>query len=90
MQQAEAAQAATALAVESAKAELRASMEREMREKLAAEQEKRDEERRCPICLDADKDCAFNCGHQTCMRCGDSLSRCPVCRAPIIARTKVY
>ena len=81
---------ATAQAVEAAKAEMRASMEREMRAQMAAEQEKRDEERQCAICLDADKNCTFNCGHQACMECAETLSVCHICRAVITTRTRVY
>ena len=53
--------------------EMRASMEQVFRAKMAAEQEKRDEERQCAICLDADKNCAFNCGHQSCLGCAETL-----------------
>ena len=70
--------------------ETRARVEREMRAQMAAEQEKRDEERQCAICLDADKNCAFSCGHQTCMGCAETLSVCHICRATITTRTRVY
>ncbi|KAK6922299.1 hypothetical protein RJ641_012806 [Dillenia turbinata] len=44
----------------------------------------------CPICLSNPKDMAFGCGHQTCCGCGDDLQSCPICRAPIQARIKLY
>ena len=72
----------------------RTRVEREMRAQMAAqmasEQEKRDEERQCAICLDADKNCAFNCGHQSCLGCAETLSVCHICRAPITNRVRVY
>ena len=70
--------------------EVRARMEIEMRAQMAAEQEKRDEERQCAICLDADKNCTFNCGHQACMECAKTLSVCHICRTPVTTRTRVY
>ncbi|KAL5731288.1 RING-type E3 ubiquitin transferase [Ranunculus cassubicifolius] len=44
----------------------------------------------CPICLTNARDLAFGCGHMTCRECGRSLSTCPICRAPITARLRVY
>ncbi|KAG2279738.1 hypothetical protein Bca52824_050958 [Brassica carinata] len=40
----------------------------------------------CPICLTSPKDMAFGCGHQ----CGPDLQVCPICRAPIQTRIKLY
>ncbi|KAG2335146.1 hypothetical protein Bca52824_006326 [Brassica carinata] len=44
----------------------------------------------CPICLSSPKDMAFGCGHQTCCECGPDLEVCPICRAPIQTRIKLY
>eukprot|EP00252_Welwitschia_mirabilis_P001529 TRINITY_DN11395_c0_g2_i2.p1 TRINITY_DN11395_c0_g2~~TRINITY_DN11395_c0_g2_i2.p1 ORF type:complete len:157 (-),score=29.35 TRINITY_DN11395_c0_g2_i2:51-521(-) len=44
----------------------------------------------CPICLSNPRDMAFSCGHTTCRECGDNLSTCPLCRAPITTRIKLY
>eukprot|EP01018_Ginkgo_biloba_P009065 Gb_21536 [translate_table: standard] len=44
----------------------------------------------CPICLTSPRDLAFGCGHMTCRVCGQSLSNCPLCRAPITTRVKLY
>lgn len=44
----------------------------------------------CPICLTDKKDMAFNCGHQTCRQCGDSLANCPICRQAITTRIRLY
>ncbi|KAF8411304.1 hypothetical protein HHK36_003851 [Tetracentron sinense] len=44
----------------------------------------------CPICLTNEKDLAFGCGHMTCKECGPNLSTCPICRAPIRNRLRVY
>ena len=66
-------QVATAQAVAAAEAQMRARVERDMYERMTVEQENRDEERQCAICLDADKNCAFNCGHQSCLGCAETL-----------------
>ncbi|XP_072980133.1 E3 ubiquitin-protein ligase RGLG3-like [Typha angustifolia] len=44
----------------------------------------------CPICLTNPKDMAFGCGHLTCKDCGATLSTCPLCRAAITMRVKLY
>eukprot|EP00262_Sarcandra_glabra_P014946 TRINITY_DN4507_c0_g2_i1.p1 TRINITY_DN4507_c0_g2~~TRINITY_DN4507_c0_g2_i1.p1 ORF type:complete len:402 (+),score=40.25 TRINITY_DN4507_c0_g2_i1:68-1273(+) len=44
----------------------------------------------CPICLTNAKDLAFGCGHMTCRECGQNLSNCPICRAPIRSRLRLY
>uniref|UniRef100_A0A1D1YC12 E3 ubiquitin-protein ligase RGLG1 n=2 Tax=Anthurium amnicola TaxID=1678845 RepID=A0A1D1YC12_9ARAE len=44
----------------------------------------------CPICLTNPKDMAFGCGHLTCKDCGATLSSCPLCRAPITTRLRLY
>ncbi|XP_072994566.1 E3 ubiquitin-protein ligase RGLG4-like [Typha latifolia] len=44
----------------------------------------------CPICLTNRKDLAFGCGHMCCRECGQNLSRCPICRAAITSRLRVF
>ncbi|PON34235.1 43kDa postsynaptic protein [Trema orientale] len=44
----------------------------------------------CPICLTSPKDMAFCCGHQTCCECGRKIKMCPICRAQISTRIKLY
>ncbi|URE47441.1 Copine [Musa troglodytarum] len=44
----------------------------------------------CPICLTNPKDMAFGCGHLTCKECGATLSTCPICRAPITTRLRLF
>eukprot|EP01018_Ginkgo_biloba_P021307 Gb_13018 [translate_table: standard] len=44
----------------------------------------------CPICLTKPRDMAFGCGHMTCKDCGENLSYCPLCRAPISTRLRLY
>lgn len=44
----------------------------------------------CPICLTNTKDLAFGCGHMTCRECGESLTRCPICRQPIRSKLRLY
>ncbi|KAJ4916663.1 Copine (Calcium-dependent phospholipid-binding protein) family [Raphanus sativus] len=44
----------------------------------------------CAICLVNTKNMAFNCGHQTCNKCGENIQTCPVCRVSIAVRIKLY
>ncbi|XP_042375988.1 E3 ubiquitin-protein ligase RGLG3-like [Zingiber officinale] len=44
----------------------------------------------CPICLTNPRDMAFGCGHMTCKECGATLSTCPMCRAPIATRLRLF
>ncbi|XP_062160437.1 E3 ubiquitin-protein ligase RGLG2-like [Alnus glutinosa] len=46
--------------------------------------------RSCPVCLWNQKDLALGCGHQTCCDCGRDLTFCPICRAHITTRIKLY
>ncbi|CAM0884847.1 unnamed protein product [Alopecurus aequalis] len=48
------------------------------------------DEQVCPICLTNPKDMAFQCGHRTCKECSPTLSTCPLCRAPITSRVRIY
>nr|XP_010930718.1 E3 ubiquitin-protein ligase RGLG3 [Elaeis guineensis]XP_010930719.1 E3 ubiquitin-protein ligase RGLG3 [Elaeis guineensis]XP_010930720.1 E3 ubiquitin-protein ligase RGLG3 [Elaeis guineensis]XP_019708404.1 E3 ubiquitin-protein ligase RGLG3 [Elaeis guineensis]XP_029122475.1 E3 ubiquitin-protein ligase RGLG3 [Elaeis guineensis] len=47
-------------------------------------------EQACPICLTNPKDMAFGCGHLTCKDCGATLSTCPLCRAPVTTRLRLF
>ncbi|KAG6611238.1 putative copine-like protein [Phytophthora cinnamomi] len=44
----------------------------------------------CPICEDRRKDTVFQCGHETCRKCGEFLSHCPLCRQEIQVRIKRF
>ncbi|CAI5518152.1 unnamed protein product, partial [Closterium sp. Naga37s-1] len=44
----------------------------------------------CPVCLMYPKNTAFQCGHQTCEECGKQMNNCPICRAPVTMRIKLY
>ncbi|GJP49157.1 hypothetical protein CLOM_g8407 [Closterium sp. NIES-68] len=44
----------------------------------------------CPVCLLYPKNTAFQCGHQTCEECSRQMSNCPICRAPVTMRIKLY
>ena len=63
-------------------------MERERRAmRLAAEAE-----RLCDVCLDADKDTTFGCGHRSraCAACAKELTTCHICRKPVTQRIKNF
>lgn len=47
-------------------------------------------EQACPICLTNLRNMAFGCGHLTCKDCGLTLSTCPICRAPITTRVRLF
>ncbi|KAG2531112.1 hypothetical protein JM16_001270 [Phytophthora kernoviae] len=44
----------------------------------------------CPICEERKKDTVFQCGHETCQKCGEILSHCPLCRQEIQVRIKRF
>ncbi|KAJ3693501.1 hypothetical protein LUZ60_008981 [Juncus effusus] len=44
----------------------------------------------CPICLTNARDLAFGCGHTCCRECGENLQRCPICRAAVRSRLRLY
>ncbi|KAM5571862.1 E3 ubiquitin-protein ligase RGLG1-like [Rosa sericea] len=44
----------------------------------------------CPVCLSAQKDMAFRCGHQTCRECGYFLEKCPICRSAIDLKIELF
>lgn len=48
------------------------------------------EELLCPICEDRRKDLVFQCGHETCGKCGELLQDCPICRQRIQVRIKRF
>ncbi|KAJ3688729.1 hypothetical protein LUZ61_017893 [Rhynchospora tenuis] len=49
-----------------------------------------DQNQVCPICLTNTKDLAFGCGHMCCRECGENLQRCPICRAVVRSRLRLY
>lgn len=44
----------------------------------------------CPVCWDAKKGLVFQCGHQACIGCGERLAACPICRAVVTLRIKLF
>ena len=44
----------------------------------------------CKVCLDRNKNTAFQCGHQTCFECAEKVDKCPICRKPIMQRIKLF
>ncbi|XP_020576680.1 E3 ubiquitin-protein ligase RGLG4-like isoform X2 [Phalaenopsis equestris] len=44
----------------------------------------------CPICWTNAMDLALGCGHTCCRACGNKLTQCPVCRANITSRLRLY
>ncbi|GLJ21356.1 hypothetical protein SUGI_0392770 [Cryptomeria japonica] len=48
------------------------------------------ERQACPVCLTNPKNMAFGCGHITCRECSQYLSNCPICRACITTRLRLY
>ncbi|XP_048775362.1 E3 ubiquitin-protein ligase mib1-like isoform X2 [Ostrea edulis] len=50
------------------------------------------DEKECVICMETTPDCVLcDCGHLvTCMECGKKITVCPVCRAEIRQRIKVF
>ncbi len=59
---------------------------------LAAEKQRSEEERKCVVCLERPKDLSFApCGHTCCcVACGTELSVCPLCRAAITTRQRLF
>jgi len=66
----------------------------------ARDARRRDDDRRraagddaalCAICLDAPREVVFNCDHYVlCGACAATVAECPVCRAPITERRRVF
>ena len=45
----------------------------------------------CPICLDAAKDLALQpCGHTLCAVCSRTIATCPIYRARITGRMRIF
>ena len=45
----------------------------------------------CAVCMTQTVETTFNCGHAaTCMTCADNLDTCPICRANITSRNRLY
>lgn len=59
-------------------------------ESLRDQMQQLEEARMCPVCMENPKETAFGCGHQCCNNCGAILSECPICRAPIQLRVRLF
>ncbi|KAL3643309.1 E3 ubiquitin-protein ligase rglg2 [Castilleja foliolosa] len=46
--------------------------------------------RKCPVCYWNKRNLALGCGHQTCHDCGNDLTWCPICRAEIANRIRLF
>lgn len=57
---------------------------------LRAAMEEMKEQQLCPVCLENQKNMVFGCGHRVCDTCGMSLANCPMCRAEVSTRIKLY
>lgn len=56
-----------------------------------AADERRREQRVCPLCCERPKNTALvPCGHQYCGECAGRLDRCPACRAAIVQRLRTF
>ena len=88
-----AAAAASAAAAAAAKftADIKASADKAVAEAAAAAAAA-NEEKLCVVCLDAAKAVVFvPCGHvQCCTACGERVGACPLCRAAITTRQRVF
>jgi hypothetical protein len=79
---------------EQEKARDRARMRQEIQRQVMEEKAALLEDRKCPVCLDAPKDCALGCGHLLCPGCADRFRAerlpCPLCREPVLTVTRVF
>ena len=58
---------------------------------LRRKEREAEEEKLCSVCMKDKKDTALNCGHCYCKTCANDLLRaCPMCRAPITQRIKLF
>lgn len=44
----------------------------------------------CDICMETQKDTAFECGHRCCFECGLRIETCHMCKRPIRRRIKLF
>jgi len=44
----------------------------------------------CNICLDKNKEILFNCNHLVCIQCSRRITSCPICRANITERRRIF
>ena len=49
-----------------------------------------EEQKACPLCMDADSDVVLNCGHQFCEQCCAAVRDCPFCRTCVSMRIKMF
>jgi len=59
---------------------------------LESEAEAAKDVKLCVVCLEIEKQVMFKpCGHAACcMTCGSDIEQCPLCRAPVLARDKIF
>lgn len=57
---------------------------------LHAKEREVHEAQQCFVCLNRRRDTALSCGHVLCSQCATQVDQCPVCRAPVLSRTRVW
>ena len=53
-------------------------------------EQKLEDHKACPLCMEHDKDMVLSCGHQFCEMCCSTLSECPFCRMAVSMRLKIF
>jgi len=68
----------------------------DLKDRLTAAQQEKEELRTCKVCYDNIMDCVLQpCGHLTsCMKCGEDMRKkplpCPICRKKIGGCLRIY
>ena len=62
------------------------------KEAIRIKLDEQEEQRKCVVCLDRQKNVAFiACGHMCCcQQCSATVHCCPVCRSDITQRTTIF
>ena len=53
-------------------------------------EQKLEDHKACPLCMENDKDMVLSCGHQFCEMCCSTLTDCPFCRMAVSMRLKIF
>ena len=53
-------------------------------------EQKLEDYKACPLCMEHDKEMVLSCGHQFCEMCCGTLTECPFCRTPISMRLRIF
>lgn len=49
-----------------------------------------EDDKACPLCMEHNKDMVLSCGHQFCELCSSTLTECPFCRTPVSMRLRIF